>query len=577
MKNQLYIYDCLTGKLRVSDGDFMAIGSGKQNTFRIKTKAEISGVFAQRNGVCRFFLHNKVARYSINGNDMAETAHIKPNRIYLFVLSGGCFIAWFGDEESRPNFGAFDSNCWYVYHPEKDEWSDAIELSQLLKTCRTYDDCVLATFQGLEHNAYRLGDLREVADFINTGNELAHTSYKVKNNVKDGFCCPSCRECFVPGEALAIAVHPQLMGDSILGENAMKRFIPTNKNTKGQVMDDMGAICSEFACPVCHHKLPPFFEKTQHHRIAIIGVPSSGKAYYLASVVHQMEREMPRDFNIPFRDADPENNAALNNMRIRVFYSSTAEEFREGRDYLHGQLRRSVWRNNVYEKISNPFIFTLNKQSSAHSLIFYDGACECGNHPATSTPFDNDSLRGVDALFCMFDPCLEPAFRDIITGFNSLVAGAPSKAVCRQSLILSDIDIKLRQMYNMPPGEKMDIPIAVVVSKWDIWKELLGPEPLLPTVRNGRLKYDNILANSARIRDLLFHLVPEICTNAEAISNKVCYFAVSSYGEAPEAYLDELTGDMFAAPEDGKLTPFHVTDPALWLLQQEECGLFPDV
>lgn len=577
MKDQLYLYDCLSGKLRVSNGDFMSVGSGKQNTFRIVTAAESAGVFAQRNGVCRFFLHNQVPDYSINGNRTSGMALIRPERIYLFVLKGGCFIAWYGADDSRPNFSSFDANCWYIYHPEKDEWSESIEFAQLLKTCRNYDDCVLATFHGLDHNAFRLQDLREVADYLAEKKDVPYTSHAVRYVKPKGFCCPSCREFFSPEEAKGIATHPLLVGDNILGEQAMKRFTPALYNSSGQLMDEMGAICSEFACPKCHHKLPPFFEQTIHHKISIIGVPSSGKAYYLSSLVHQLEREMPRDFNIPFRDADPEGNAPLNNMRIRIFYSSTPEEFREGREYIDGHLHRPVWKNNMYEKLPTPFIYTLNRESSSHSLILYNATHSTEQNSPNPTQFDKEQLRESDAIFCLFDPTLEPAFRDIIADFNPITAGAPSKSVCRQSFLLSDVEMNLRKMVNLPPGEKTNIPLAIIVTKWDIWKDLLGREPLLPTVRNGKLKYDNILANSNRIRDLLFHLVPEICANAESISDNVCYFAVSSYGTEPMEYPDELMNETFAAPVDGKLTPFHVTDPALWLLQNEDSGLFPDV
>jgi hypothetical protein len=50
MNSRLYIYDCLTAKLRVSDRDFMTIGNAEGNTFRLTMRAANGGVFAQRNG-----------------------------------------------------------------------------------------------------------------------------------------------------------------------------------------------------------------------------------------------------------------------------------------------------------------------------------------------------------------------------------------------------------------------------------------------------------------------------------------------------------------------------------------------
>lgn len=55
MNDQLYIFDCLASKLRVSNGNFMTIGSGRKNTFCIEMEMESAGSFAQRDHVCRFF------------------------------------------------------------------------------------------------------------------------------------------------------------------------------------------------------------------------------------------------------------------------------------------------------------------------------------------------------------------------------------------------------------------------------------------------------------------------------------------------------------------------------------------
>ncbi len=578
MKDQLYIYDCITGKLRVSDGDFMAIGAGKQNTFRIRTEEESAGVFAQRSGVCRFFPNHKVTDYSINGNRTDGTAHIKPERFYLFVLKGGCFIAWYGNDDSRPDFGNFNADCWYTYNPQQDTWSEEIKLRHLLKNCEQYDEHMLATFYGLDHNAFRISDLKEVAHFvhkIDSQDLEAEEHAKQKASV---FRCPFCHKAFQPQQSLAIAAHPLLKGDSVLGESAMKRFTPELYTAEGYALDEMGAICQEFACPECHHKLPPFYEQTKHHRIAVVAPQSAGMGYYLAALVHKLERDLPRDFDIPFRDADPIQNAALNDMRIRVFYSNTPEEFREGRDFLNGKLHSTVWRNNIFEDLPHPFIYTLSRGHTTHSLMFYN-AMSADSDKTQDTgawAMNRDVLKVADAIFYLFDPTQDPSFRDIISDTikDSYI---PSRTVCQQSILLADMEMNLRKALNLPHGTKTHIPIAVILTKSDVWGELLGPEPLLPTVRNRTLKPHNIMANSARLRDLLFRITPEISSKAEAISKRVCYFAVSSFGVQPEIFTDELTDKKFIAPTDGKLTPTHVTDPFMWALHLHDTGVLDDI
>lgn len=570
MKDQLYVYDCLTGKLRVSNGDFMAVGSGKQNTFRIKTEAENAGVFAQRNGICKFFPHNQITDYSVNGNRTNGIAHIKPERFYIFVLSGGCFIAWYGNEDSRPDFATFDADSWYIYNPNTQEWSEEMDFCSILKECRKYDENVLATFYGIDRNAFRLQDLAEVADFLikNDGETLkSSASAKLKSSA---FCCAFCYHTFTPEQAKAIATHSLLQGDPILGERCMKRYTPTVYTDDGKPVDEMGSVSHEYACPACHHKLPPFYERAIHHSIAIVGAESVGKTYYMSALVQQLERELPRSFGIPFRDADPEQNAALNNMRIKIFYSNTPQEFREGHGLLAARLRSKVWLDGAYADMPRPFIYAFNRDSESHTLALYH------TNVHSEGKDDKDVLRHADAIFYLFDPTQEPAFAEIIKGANPDVANLCSRNRCKQSLLLADIEIHLRKTLNLPPGTKIDKPLAIIMTKSDLWQELLGPEPLHPAVRNNTLKLQNIQENSDRLRDFLFRLTPEICTSAESISDNVSYFAVSSFGTTPEEIEDELTGQIYIAPTEGKLTPAHVTDCALWVLNYCNESLLSD-
>lgn len=567
MNQQLYIFDCLTGKLRVSDNSFMSVGAGKQNVFRVRMLSEIGGTFALRNGICRFFPHYRTTGYSINGKTADTDTLIKPNRLYLMLLGGGCMVVWFGNADDLPDFCDYDINSWYVYTPETEQWSDSITLVKLLSNEKEYHPSALITFEGLGQNAFRLSDMKEVAGFLLSDKESSHSSAR-KNEEKGGYRCPSCMECFRPDMALSIAMHPALKGDKMLGDYAMQRFTPTQYTAEGHPLDAMGEPCDDYACPYCHYKLLPFYYQMQHHHVAIIGAPESGKSYYLASLVHQMEREFPRDFNIPFRDANPQENSALNNMRIRLFYSSTPEEFREAAGFLQGKSGRKVYRRGVQEFLPNPYIYTFNRNTSAHSIVFYNA--ERSATEKAESLVEKYGLKGADAIFFVYDPTQDPTFRGVLDSLHG--STVPLR---QQEHLLSDVEMYLRRTLNLPPGEKTNIPLAIIVSKSDHWKHLLGPEPLLPVVRNGRIRQDNIRLNSERVRNLLFNLTPQICTGAENLSANVSYFAVSSYGARPEQFMDELTGETFIAPSDGKLTPSRVTEPMLWFLNTPEAGVFP--
>ena len=60
--------------------------------------------------------------------------------------------------------------------------------------------------------------------------------------------------------------------------------------------------------------------------------------------------------------------------------------------------------------------------------------------------------------------------------------------------------------------------------------------------------------------------------NAEAISTNVHYFAVSSFGGAPELFTDDR-GQIHLVPPDGVVRPNRVIDPILWVLHCKEPNL----
>lgn len=576
MNNQLYIYDCLTGKLRVSDGSMMPVGAGKRNTFRVEMDRENGGSFVQRDEVCRFFPHGNIESYSLNGIRLKGDCVIKPNNLYLMVLAGGCIICWYGDPAKRPNFSGYDPGTWYVYDREASSWHGPYALPELKAIAAKLPESALATFRGLEHCAFYLRDLTEVIRHLERGSAVPATEAQVEQaELPTELRCPSCWESFKRREALAIATHPDLTSDSILGEDAMQRFLPTQLNSHGLPLDDRGSPCSEYACPHCHCKLPPFFDSTRQHIFSLIGVPASGKSYYLASMLHELEHELAREFGMPFRDADPASNAPLNDMRMRLFSGGSEKETYIGKTRLQSSLYHRVWRHNHFYSMPCPFIYRLNKGSEAYSLVFYDNAGENFNPGVpTDQAIAAEHLNVASGLFFLFDPTANPEFRSLLKDNKDPQLRTDNNMAGRQSMLLAETEMRLRTQLNLPPNKKLDVPLAFIIGKSDTWSHLLGPEPLLPLVRSGMFMPEHVNANSARLRQFLFNVTPHLCMNAESISNNVRYFMVSSLGESPVEFTDDQ-GQTLLAPRSGMVHPFRVTDPVLWALSCAEPALLP--
>jgi len=572
MNKQLYIFDCLTNKLRVSDGNFMTIGAAKINIFRVAMNAANGGSFVQSNGICRFFPQGKLKHYSLNGVLIKSDALIKPDHYYLLVLAGGCFVCWYGETAQRPNFSNFNPKVWYIYDNNMRDWLGPYQIAEFGVKARNLPEDSLTTFQGLDNFAFYLRDMREVSQFLSKNPQRFNEEIVKSNN----FRCPNCWKEFDKSEALAIAGHPDLYGDEYAGEDAQLRFTPTQFTPEGIPLDEKGAPSTDSACPHCHQKLPPFFAETHQHIFSLVGVPAAGKTYYLAALIHQLANELPRKFGIPFRDAEPLNNAPLSDMSRRLFNALTPQEAYINKTPLVGSLYHKVWRHGHFASMPRPFIYNIDQDNEAYSLVVYDNAGE-SFEPGRSGEENPgaEHLAVSSSILYLFDPTTNPAFRGLLLGNEDPQLQRLIHPPGRQGQLLAETEMRIRTRRNISPGKKIDIPLALLIGKCDTWQHLLGPEPLLPIVQNGIYMPEHVNVNSNRLRRFFFNISPHICANVEAISSNVRYFAISSLGASPIEFTDPQTGATLIGPASGKVHPIRVSDPVIWALNCLEPKLFP--
>jgi uncharacterized protein (UPF0212 family) len=98
-----------------------------------------------------------------------------------------------------------------------------------------------------------------VSDTV-TSNSNSPELEEAKIDIEYGeFTCPVCWFRFDRGDVMNIAVHADLLGDPILGEDKMLRFHATRFNDRNQAVDAMGISAPDSACPHCRRRLPPGF------------------------------------------------------------------------------------------------------------------------------------------------------------------------------------------------------------------------------------------------------------------------------------------------------------------------------
>jgi hypothetical protein len=390
------------------------------------------------------------------------------------------------------------------------------------------------------------------------------------------FTCPICWFKFDRGDAMNIAVHNNLRGDPMLGEDQMQRFHATRFNDRGQALDAMGVATSDLACPHCRRKLPPGFLDLPHHIFSIVGAPSSGKSYYLSVLVKLLQATLFQNFGITFRDADPSENVILTQMKTQLFSSSSPEDAFLAKTDLEGALYETLPRQGRKVRLPKPFIFRLSHPStpeSGFSVVFYDNAGE--HFEPTRNSADSPGAQHIavaTGIFFLFDPLHNTEFRAKMEGVND--PQTKNHRVDQQDVILAETEVRIKSLLGMDSRQRVSTPLAVMVGKCDTWMSLLGPDPLLPAIMDGVVSMGNIMINSKRVRDLMMQFCPSIVANAEAISSNVCYFAISPLGCSPVEFIDR-EGTPRIGPDPKQLKPRHVEAPTLWVLSQATPDMIP--
>lgn len=390
--------------------------------------------------------------------------------------------------------------------------------------------------------------------------------------------CPTCWLKFDPGDVKHVATHEKLKGDKLLGEGEMMRFSANRFTDGGVALDPMGIPVIDKACPHCHRKLPPGFIDLKHHIISIVGAPTSGKSYFLSIFTEIIEKTLFRHFDTAFIDADPSANARLMQMRNTLFGAATPEQAKLTKTDLEGDMYDEVPRFGRMVKLPKPFIFNVQPaqdSKASRAFIFYDNAGEHFQPGINQTTQPGvQHLAASSGIVFLFDPAYSREFRRRLPGHHDPQLKIVGHADM-QATILSQANVLVRAITGLDARAKLDTPVAVVVGKLDLWRELLPCDDLAYPVLNNFLDLAAIDENSAAVRKLMLEVSPSVVAGAEAMSNNVKYFPVSSFGCSPEVLGHDNKGIPILGPDPTKISPILVEMPILWLLSRIEPHLVP--
>ncbi len=578
-KNDWVVVDCLTGLSTKMVTFPFEIGAGEG----VDLKLDGQGV-AERHcavnpvkgqGLC--LIKQEGGHMLVVDGQAVDYCKLLPDQDYA-VKVGGHFLVIRGGRELNTWLRGLDFNQWTLQDSATNQIDGPMGFDELCQFAKDHqrNHQTLLLPQGMA-NGFLLYDAMEVrasrlaATQLETlvEEETVLTAAEVSQGL---LTCIVCWLNFDIGDIMHIASHDSLRGDPVLGEDAQQRFLATRFNDRGQAVDAMGLPCTDIACPHCRRRLPQGFTGAKNHIISIVGDQGAGKSYYLSVLLNELPARLFNDFSVVFQDADPTGNAIINQMKQVLFGARTPEEARLVKTQLEGGMYERLPRQGRMVALPRPFVFSVASAATPAqhcSVIFYDNA---GEHfqPGRDS-LDSPGAQHVassSGILFLFDPFNNPDFRRQIADGTDPQLDKP--VIDQQSIILSEMKVRITRLLNLELTQQIDAPLAVMVGKSDAWIHLLGENALQDPVQSGRLDLAALQHNSQKVRELMKKICTPLVANAESISRNVLFFPVSSFGHAP---MKIGPGDY--APNPLKLKPFMVEIPVLWVLSRVAPELVP--
>jgi hypothetical protein len=417
--------------------------------------------------------------------------------------------------------------------------------------------------------------------------------------------CPHCWRKFYPDEAVYISSHPDLYGDSKLGDHEKTRYVPSaiQVDREGNAFDPKGSRMTERACPNCHLQIPPELRTKRGRIISLAGAPSAGKTYFLTSMMHQLRTELATNFCFALRDSDSHDVRAFLEYENKLFDSSRQSQHTLLEKTAEaGQLYNRVTINGAQISLPKPFIFSLSpglNHPSYHkkprdfntSVVFYDNAGESFDYlkEQDATSRVTQHLTESDAVLFAFDPTLHADTMMRLQSISSDPQVNEAKHTVRQDSVLSEVANRIRRHRRIEQNKPINVPLLICVQKYDIWKSLVPHPTRLSedgrTVENidhssveffrehgiAGLDLAEINRVSLLIREFLNDIDSPFVALAESQFKTVRYFPVSALGTSPEfdpKAKPTANPRQFLRVLPSRIKPFRVTHPFLWLLLQ---------
>ena len=308
------------------------------------------------------------------------------------------------------------------------------------------------------------------------------------------------------------------------------------------------AMTSTRACPHCSSSFPHGIDGLSNIVIAIIGAKETGKSHYIAVLIQQIYN-LYNQFDWSLMAMDDETMRLYNDRFHKPLYTNR-------------ETIKPTQTAKANQDVRKPLLYSLSKTTGRRmktvTLAFFDTAGEDMNDEIAMRTI-NPYIYNASGIILLLDPLQITKIRDRVDA--SLNAQAKVNLPSTDNTSVGDIINKTTNLIytkrRLSPSKTIHIPLAVVFSKIDMLKTVLGEDAPIyqPSRHSGYFNVREYENNDTFVRSWVGEFDSRFI-QAMRHYRHTAFFGASALGGNPT-----VSGDLRFEPR-----PIRVEDPFLWLL-----------
>lgn len=311
-----------------------------------------------------------------------------------------------------------------------------------------------------------------------------------------------------------------------------------------------GGMATLRICPRCNSILPQEVLDTKNLPFSIVGVVSSGKTNYITVMLEELSHFTGISLSL---GAEPKTRELHKKDRDRIYSGQPVE------GTAAGTITPQIWTiKNLSRRTRNTV--------PTYTFTIFDGAGEDYEQRLDPSLPVCRNIRASKAIILTLDPLILPKVREIVSEDARIASlGGKDSEMKNPTDIVNDMARYLRNAYGMRADRILSVPVAVVLTKFDIIlnhpsfaNSATVKSPSLLIDRSGCVNEGEFAAVDREIRNWLTKIdETSFITALKANFKDMCFFGVSSFGAAPNAknYITSIK-------------PHRVLDPVMWLFKK---------